>query len=52
MVADVEPARSLVWHAAYTTDRSVHERAHSTAIAKARLSDAWHRERVATLDGY
>jgi alkylation response protein AidB-like acyl-CoA dehydrogenase len=93
MVADVEPARSLVWHAAYAADRAPRERARSAAIAKAALSDvysrtarrsveihggigftwefdlniwfkrahvsealfgdpAWHRERLATLDGY
>jgi alkylation response protein AidB-like acyl-CoA dehydrogenase len=93
MVADVEPARSLVWHAAYAADRSVRERARAAAIAKAALSDvysrtarrsveihggigftwefdlniwfkrahlsetlfgdpAWHRERLAALDGY
>jgi alkylation response protein AidB-like acyl-CoA dehydrogenase len=93
MVADVEPARSLVWHAAYAADRSTRERARAAAIAKAALSDVysrtarrsveihggigftwefdlniwfkrahlseglfgdpvWHRERLATLDGY
>jgi alkylation response protein AidB-like acyl-CoA dehydrogenase len=93
MVADVEPSRSLVWHAAYTADRSVRERARAAAIAKAALADVysrtarrsveihggigftwefdlnlwfkrahlaetlfgdptWHRERLATLDGY
>jgi len=93
MVADVEPARSLVWHAAYAADRSVRERARAAAIAKAALSDiysrtarrsveihggigftwefdlnlwfkrahlgeslfgdpAWHRERLAAIDGY
>jgi len=93
MVADVEPARSLVWHAAYAAGRSPRERARAAAMAKAALSDiysrtarrsveihggigftwefdlniwfkrahlseslfgdpTWHRERVATIDGY
>jgi len=43
MVADVEPARSLVWHAAYAADRPARERARAAAIAKAALSDIYSR---------
>jgi alkylation response protein AidB-like acyl-CoA dehydrogenase len=93
MVADIEPARSLVWYAAYAYDRRPREAARAAAMAKASLSEvysrtarrsvemhggigftwefdlqlwfkrahtnevsfgdpAFHRERVATLDGY
>ena len=95
MVADVEPARSLVWYAAYAARPTVRaRRARAAAMAKARLGDvysrtadravadprrhrlhlgarhaplvqaraswnevafgdpAFHRERLATLDGY
>ena len=93
MVADVEPARSLVWYAAYAFDHHPREAARAAAMAKARLGEvysttvnravqmhggigftwehdlhlwfkrarwnevaygdpAFHRERLATLDGY
>jgi alkylation response protein AidB-like acyl-CoA dehydrogenase len=93
MVADVEPARSLVWYAAYAADRRPREASRAATIAKARLGDvytatvrraveihggigftwehdlhlwfkraqwsavafgdpAFHRERLAVLDGY
>jgi alkylation response protein AidB-like acyl-CoA dehydrogenase len=43
MVADVEPARSLVWFAAYAFDGRPHEAARAAAIAKARLGDVYSR---------
>lgn len=93
MVADVEPSRSLVWHAAYAHDARPGSAPRAVAMAKAALGDiysrtvrraveihggigftwefdlhlwfkrahvnevaygdpAFHRERVATLDGY
>jgi len=93
MVAEVEPARSLVWYAAYAYDHRPREAARAAAIAKARLGDVYshtvnrsvqihggigftwehdlhlwfkracwnevafgdptfHRERLATIDGY
>ncbi len=93
MVADVEPARALVWYAAWAFDHRPREAARAASIAKARLGDVygrtanrsvqmhggigftwehdlhfwfkrarsneiafgdptWHRERVATIDGY
>ena len=93
MVAEVEPARALVWYAAYAADHRPREAARAAAIAKARLGEiyahtanrsvqihggigftwehdlhlwfkracwngiafgdaSWHRERLATLDGY
>ena len=93
MVADVEPARSLVWYAAYAHDHRPREAARAAAMAKARLGEvysatvnravqihggigftwehdlhlwfkracwnevaygnpAFHRERLATIDGY
>jgi len=93
MVADVEPARSLVWYAAWAQDERPRERSRLASMAKASLSEiysrtarrsveihggigftwdfdlhlwfkrahlgevlfgdpAFHRERIATLDGY
>jgi alkylation response protein AidB-like acyl-CoA dehydrogenase len=43
MVAEVEPARSLVWHAAYAFDHRPHEAARAAAIAKARLGEVYAR---------
>jgi alkylation response protein AidB-like acyl-CoA dehydrogenase len=43
MVADVEPARSLVWFAAYAFDERPREAARAAAIAKARLGDVSSR---------
>jgi alkylation response protein AidB-like acyl-CoA dehydrogenase len=43
MVADVEPARSLVWFAAYAFDGRPREAARAAAIAKARLGDVYSR---------
>ena len=92
-VSEVEPARSLVWYAAYAFDHRPREAARAAAIAKARLGEvysrtvdrsvqmhggigftwehdlhlwfkrarwnevafgdpAYHRERLATMDGY
>jgi len=41
MVADVEPARSLVWYAAWTQDHRPKERARLAAMAKANLGDVY-----------
>ena len=41
MVADVEPARSLVWYAAYAFDHRRREASRAAAIAKARLGDVY-----------
>jgi len=41
MVAEVEPARSLVWYAAYAFDHRRREAARAAAIAKARLGDVY-----------
>ncbi|HJQ83390.1 MAG TPA: acyl-CoA dehydrogenase [Candidatus Binatia bacterium] len=43
MVADVEPARSLVWYAAWAFDHRPREAARAAAIAKARLGDVYSR---------
>jgi alkylation response protein AidB-like acyl-CoA dehydrogenase len=43
MVAEVEPARSLVWYAAYAYDHRPREAARAAAIAKARLGDVYSR---------
>ncbi|HLY38735.1 MAG TPA: acyl-CoA dehydrogenase family protein [Candidatus Binatia bacterium] len=93
MVSEVEPARALVWYAAWAFDHRPREAPRAAAIAKARLGDVysgtanrsvqmhggigftwehdlhlwfkrarwnevafgdptWHRERLATIDGY
>jgi alkylation response protein AidB-like acyl-CoA dehydrogenase len=43
MVADVEPARSLVWYAAWAFDHRPREATRAAAIAKARLGDVYSR---------
>jgi alkylation response protein AidB-like acyl-CoA dehydrogenase len=43
MVADVEPARSLVWYAAYAHDHRPREAARAAAMAKASLGDVYSR---------
>ncbi len=43
MVADVEPARSLVWYAAWTQDHRPKERSRLAAMAKACLGDVYSR---------
>jgi len=41
MVADVEPARSLIWYAAYAADHRPREATRAATIAKARLGDIY-----------
>jgi len=43
MVSEIEPARSLVWHAAYAYDQEPRTAARAAAMAKARLSDVYCR---------
>ena len=43
MVSEIEPARSLVWHAAYAYDQAPRTAARAAAMAKARLSDVYCR---------
>jgi alkylation response protein AidB-like acyl-CoA dehydrogenase len=43
MAADVEPARSLVWYAAWTQDHRPKERSRLAAMAKASLGDVYSR---------
>lgn len=43
MVSEIEPARSLVWYAAYAFDALPHEASRAAALAKARLSDVYSR---------
>jgi alkylation response protein AidB-like acyl-CoA dehydrogenase len=43
MVSEIEPARSLVWYAAYAFDRVRRDAARAAAMAKARLSDVYCR---------
>jgi len=43
MVADVEPARSLVWYAAWTQDHRPKARSRLAAMAKAALGDVYSR---------
>ena len=43
MAADVEPARSLVWYAAYAMDHRPREASRAVAMAKARLGDVYSR---------
>ena len=43
MAGDIEPARSLVWYAAYAFDALPAEAARAAALAKARLSDVYAR---------
>jgi len=41
MVSDIEPARSLVWYAAYAYDHDPRQSARAASMAKARLSDVY-----------
>jgi alkylation response protein AidB-like acyl-CoA dehydrogenase len=43
MVSEIEPARSLVWYAAYAFDELPREAAKAASMAKARLSDVYSR---------
>jgi alkylation response protein AidB-like acyl-CoA dehydrogenase len=43
MVSELEPARSLVWYAAYAYDAEPRAAARAAAMAKARLSDVYSR---------
>ena len=43
MVAEVEPSRSLVWHAAYAFEHAPREAPRAIAMAKARLGDVYSR---------
>ena len=43
MVAEVEPARALVWYAAYAFDHRPREAPRAAAIAKARLGEVYGR---------
>jgi alkylation response protein AidB-like acyl-CoA dehydrogenase len=43
MVSEIEPARSLVWFAAYAYDQEPRAAARAAAMAKARLSDVYCR---------
>jgi alkylation response protein AidB-like acyl-CoA dehydrogenase len=43
MVADIEPARALLWYAAYAQDALANEAARAAAMAKARLSEIYSR---------
>jgi alkylation response protein AidB-like acyl-CoA dehydrogenase len=43
MVSEIEPARSLVWYAAYAQDREPARAAFAASMAKARLSDVYAR---------
>ena len=43
MVSEIEPARSLVWYAAYAFDHEPRHAARAASMAKARLSDVYSR---------
>jgi len=43
MVSEIEPARSLLWYAAYAYDNETRNAARATSMAKARLSDVYAR---------
>ncbi len=43
MVADVEPARSLLWYAGYALDRSPRSSSRAASMAKSRLSEVYSR---------
>ncbi len=43
MVSEIEPARSLVWYAAYAFDHNRRDASRAAAMAKARLSDVYSR---------
>ena len=53
MAAEVEPARSLVWYAAYTLDHRPRAAARAASIAKARLAEVYDRtvERAVQIHG-
>jgi len=43
MVSEIEPARALVWYAAYAYDHEPRHAARAASMAKARLSDVYSR---------
>ena len=43
MVSEIEPARSLVWYAAYAQDALPRDASRAASMAKARLSDVYSR---------
>ncbi|HUI26743.1 MAG TPA: acyl-CoA dehydrogenase family protein [Candidatus Kryptonia bacterium] len=43
IVSEIEPARALVWYAAYAYDATPREAARAASMAKARLSDVYMR---------
>ncbi len=43
MVSEIEPARSLVWYAAYAYDHDPRQASRAASMAKARLSDVYCR---------
>ena len=43
MIAEIEPARSLVWYAAYCLDREPKQAPRAVAMAKSHLSDVYSR---------
>jgi len=43
MVSDIEPARSLLWYAAYAFDHEPRAASRAASMAKARLSDVYSR---------
>jgi alkylation response protein AidB-like acyl-CoA dehydrogenase len=43
MVSEIEPARSLLWYAAYAYDHAPRDAARAASMAKARLSDVYSR---------
>jgi len=43
MVSEIEPARSLVWYAAYAFDHEPRHASRAASMAKARLSDVYSR---------
>ena len=43
MVSEIEPARSLVWYAAYAFDTRANDTSRAASIAKARLSEVYTR---------
>ena len=49
MALDVEPARALVWYAAYAWDRELPDASRASAIAKAHLSDVFTRSARAAI---
>ena len=43
MVSDIEPARSLVWYAAYSFDTRARDASRAASVAKSRLSEVYTR---------